>query len=477
MLGWRLQGLLINISQKGCLMSSNITVSSLSVNSKDYNCNLLQSFTIKKNQLESAGFLPFESDIQSECQLHTLEGVKGQLMYKLINKTDLKPSYRVLNDQIEANQKARKASSKDIQKLLLSERITGKSIFDQKSHSGGPSYLEYNAQDRGDFELAEKINDLRWQENIVHQCGKSVIWLEGEKTKDNYLKKVKCRKAWCPDCGGKNGIIHKSRMSAVQTRVNVEDKNIQQLILTTPVHIRPQLMNRKNLEYLVQSGKQLTEHFFGVPVLDKYGHIKKYHLDDGVICNIHIFGDKKPGVYHPHINIDILVKKGQRLKLKPSILESIKKYWLKKLKKFDENLEVVDVQYKYKKTPGECMLALKYMCRPWSAEDYAAVEDEKFKSFLVLELSGFRYLRFWGAVSDKRYKDEISLPEVKSEVESVVGEPLKMLFVAPFDEVAWSGRIDLIADGLFRVRKRNTAEEERSFQECFNFFSSQALKG
>jgi hypothetical protein len=113
------------------------------------------------------------------------------------------------------------------------------------------------------------------------------------------------------------------------------------------------------------------------------------------------------------------------------------------------------------------------MCRPWSAADYEAITDERLKEFLVIDLSGFRYLRFWGALADKRYKDEMDLSEVKVEAETVVGEKLNMLFVAPFDVVAWSGKIDLIADGLYRVRKRNNITEEKSFKECFDYFSSQ----
>jgi hypothetical protein len=153
------------------------------------------------------------------------------------------------------------------------------------------------------------------------------------------------------------------------------------------------------------------------------------------------------------------------------------KYWLKKLQKFDSELEVVDTFFSFRIGPAKCMHALKYMCRPWSVVDYEAIEDEKLKEFLVIHLSGFHYLRFWGALADKRFKDEMSLPEVTAEAEIKVGEKLKMLFVAPFDQVMWSGKIDLIADGLYRVRKRNSVEDEISFKECFNFFSSQAAGG
>jgi len=376
---------------------------------------------------------------------------------------------------IEDHQAWRKRK-KNIAKILLSERISGRSIFDQKSMPECSPYLEHNAQDRGDLKRDKKHNDLRYQESIVNHCGKSVVWLEGQDTGDNYLKKIECRKQWCPVCGGKGGKIHKHRLHAELKRVDVNNYNLQQSVLTVPVYLRHFFIDRENLEYLEQSAKKLTEKFFGVPVFDSKGHIKKYRLEVGVIVTTHLFGEVA-GVFHPHINIQVLAKKNEKLKLDKSILKAINKFWLKKLQKFDEKLEVVDTEYSFKTSPHRVMHALKYMCRPWSVADYEAIQDDRLKEFLVIDLSGFRYLRFWGALADKRYKDEMILPDLKDDVESVVCEKLKMLFVAPFDEVAWSGKIDLIADGLYKVRKRNSIDEEKNYKECFDFFSSQADYG
>lgn len=395
--------------------------------------------------------------------------------YQLNKKTDLKPSYRVLNDQIEANQKARKARSKDIQKLLLLERITGKSIFDQKSHSGGPSYLEHNAGTWGDLQSNENIDDLKYYEGIVSQCGKSAVWLLGQDTENFYLKKIDCRKPWCPVCGGKGGKIHNARLHSILSRMNPEKYNLRQFVFTIPSELRLFFQSAEKLSMLPAVAKSVIERFFGEPVFDKKGHIKKYKLVKGVVEYLHLFGEEL-GIFKPHVNIHIFEDKKEKLKLDASVLEAIKKCWLKKIKAIsgNEELSVIDVQYSFRTTTKKNIHSMKYMSRPWSAEDYAAIEDEDLKRFLVIDLKGFLYIRFWGAMANCKYKDEMSLSEVKEEVESVVGEKLNMLFIAPFDEAAWSGKTDLIGDGLYRVRKRNNAEEEKSFRECLDYFSGQS---
>jgi hypothetical protein len=235
--------------------------------------------------------------------------------------------------------------------------------------------------------------------------------------------------------------------------VDVEKYNIQQLVLTVPAHLRHFFMNRENLEYLEKSAKHLTEKFFGVPVFDKKGHVRKYKLEVGVISNTHLFGEEK-GIFKPHINIQVFPDKNKKLKIDRSKLESINKYWLKKLKIFDVNLEVVDVHFSFRDTPAKVMHAIKYMCRPWSSDDYVSIEDENLKRFLVLDLSGFRYIRFWGLLADRSYRDEMDISDIKKDCESKAGEKLIMLFVAPFDLKSWAPRLEEVDIGFYRVREK-----------------------
>lgn len=316
-------------------------------------------------------------------------------------------------------------------------------------------YLEYNAQNRGDLQASDII-DFKYQENIVSQCGKSVVWLQGQDTENFFIKKIDCRKSWCPVCGGKGGKIHNSRLHAILKRVNPEKYNLRQFVFTVPEQLREILKTRENLEKLVQLAKKTIEKFFGDPVFDAAGHVKKYKLKNGVIEYLHLFGDEAPGVFKPHVNIHIFEDKKVRLKLDASVLDSIKKYWLKKLKIFDETLSIADVHYCFRDSVRKNVHSLKYMARPWSSTDYSEIQDENLKRLLVLDLSGFLYVRFWGNMSNRKYKDEMDLSEIQNEVALRAGEKVNFLGVAPFDFDSWSksGRLEDWGDGLYRVKRK-----------------------
>jgi len=394
-----------------------------------------------------------------------------------VNEIPQGRSYRFLNDLIERNQSARR-KPKNISKILLRERITGRSIFDSsESLPDAFPYLEYNAQTLGDMQGADNVKDFRYTENLASQCGKSAVWLHGERSGNMYLKKIHCKKQWCPECGGKGGRIHKSRMHSILSRVDVSKYHIGQWVLTVPELTRGFFQSSENLAKLEKGAKEFAEKFYGEPEFDKLGHIKRYKLKKGVISYLHTFGDEEPGVYKPHINLHIFEEKRTKMKLEKSVLDTMRAYWLKKIKAItgNQDLTEVDVHYSFRMSARKKMHAIKYMSRPWSAADYAAIEDEDLKRLLVVEMKGFLYLRFWGSLANCKYKDEMSLPEIKKEVESVVGEPLKMLFVAPFDEKKWALKIDLIADDLYRVKPKDR-NELWNYRECMDYFSGKRLQ-
>ena len=70
----------------------------------------------------------------------------------------------------------------------------------------------------------------------------------------------------------------------------------------------------------------------------------------------------------------------------------------------------------------------------------------------------------------------MSLPGIKKEVESVVGEPLKLLFVAPFDEKSWASKLELIGDDLYRIKSKYSREELWNYRECMDFFDNKKLQ-
>jgi hypothetical protein len=48
----------------------------------------------------------------------------------------------------------------------------------------------------------------------------------------------------------------------------------------------------------------------------------------------------------------------------------------------------------------------------------------KSKKFLVIEMSGFQYLRFWGALANCNYSDQFNVQEEKNICEEKCGEKL-----------------------------------------------------
>jgi len=354
---------------------------------------------------------------------------------------------------IEAHQAARKRNSGNIAKILLKERISGRSIADMVPDCS--PYIYHNALTNRDFLSSEYKRDFRYKENLVNVCGKSVVWLQGAVSEDFYVKKIDCRKSWCPVCGGKGGKIHNSRLHAILSRVNLNFYNLRQFVFTFPQELREILKNKKNLSLAAGFLKKIIEKEFGEIELDKHGHINGYKLKKGVDVYFHLFGDEQPGVYKPHLNVHIFEDKKEKLRISPELLDRIKQAWLKKLKYFDESITVVDVHYSFQIGIKKKIHRLKYMSRPWSAADYAAIDDDELKKFLVVEMSGFQYLRFWGAMANCKYRDDMRAPEQIKEVENKAGEKLMPLFIASFDDTAWINRLEKLDDGFYRVKKKD----------------------
>ncbi len=343
--------------------------------------------------------------------------------------------------------------------IVPKKKLEIERIFKEKilgiSMKGFP-YLEYNALTGGDFNLDQS---LEYKIAVSEQCQKSVVWFEGQSSGLHYVKKIDCRKHWCPVCGGKGGHIHKNRIHSVLRRLDIDQYNIRQFVLTVPESLRDKLKDRESINKLISYSKQLTDKFFGVPVFDKKGHVRKYHLEKGCISYLHLFGDEQSGIYKPHVNIHIFEDKKEKLILSESILNSIRKYWLKKLRQFDQSLDVADIHYKFRIAKGHKLHAIKYMTKSWGADDFQQCDDE-LKNFLVMEMSGFQYLRFWGALSNCNYKDEFNFNEEREECQSKVGEKLKALYIAPFDDVSWSNRMVEIDKGFYLILQKEIKKNE-----------------
>lgn len=332
---------------------------------------------------------------------------------------------------------------RQVKKMEVSKKLSA--IYSYNAERVSP-YLEDNAQTWGDFEIKSKIA-------LAGQCGKSVVWFTGQSTGLTYVKKIDCHKFWCPTCGGRNGKIHKHRIHSILKRFDIENYNLRQLVLTVPDTIRQKLMSRENLNLLFSYSKQLAEKFFGEPVFDKKGHVKKYKLTKGVISYLHMFGEEA-GIYKPHINLHILEEKTIKLKLDEGTLKAINKYWLKKLRNFEPSLDVVDTHYKFRCLKSHKLHAVKYMSRPAGIDDFNMLSDE-MKKFMIMDLNAFLYLRFYGALANCNYKDEFDVQEEQAECESKCGENLIRGQITSFDEESWKNRMVKVDEGFYIILAKN----------------------
>lgn len=342
-------------------------------------------------------------------------------------------------------------SEMSVRKYKLKQRIGG---FYQNALSGAQPYLDSNAHEGGNFEL-------RYAENIPSVCGQQVLLFDGAESGKQYIKKIYCRKHWCPICGGKDGKIHDSRLHSILARINPDNINARQLVFTIPADLREIFADRDKLNDLYAMAKQVVEKHFGVPVFNKKGYVKKYTLDKPAISYLHVFGDEELGVFKPHINVHILEDKKIKLKLSQSELELIRLSWLKKLRKYSKGLTVVDIQYSFTTSKGKLIHKVKYMSKPWSKEHYDAIEDDNLKKLLVLSLSGFQYLRYWGKLSNRTYKDEMDLTEVQPELEKIIHEDLIFRGWMQFNFESYKNRLVEIDKGFYQLIERVDYESEK----------------
>lgn len=312
-------------------------------------------------------------------------------------------------------------------------------------------YLDINAQ-VGRVLSPEYDQEL----NRSHMCHQSVAWFRGEKTGEHYVKPIDCRKHWCPVCGGRGGKIHNSRKHAVMKRVDFNKYNIRQIVITVPNDFHERFMNRDALSKLMGAAKRLVERFFGKPLFDQKGKVKGYKLEQGAISYLHVFGDEDQGVFKPHVNIHIFEPLSARLKVSPEFLEGMRDSWKRALRGMGHAAESTDIHYSFRDRLKKKFHAVKYMSRPWSLEDLKAVQSDHLKVLLVQKMKGFQYLRFWGALANAVYKDEMDIEDIKKEVKSKVEELLIFLFVAPFNFNSWKDSLEEIEDDFFRIIKGKT---------------------
>jgi hypothetical protein len=269
---------------------------------------------------------------------------------------------------------------------------------------------------------------------------------------EDYMNPIDCRKAWCPKCGGKGGKVHKARKKAIRDRIDIDRLNLRYLVLTVPERFRHLFMSRKGLNGLTRAARRLTGMAFG----EKTGAAYSWHL----------YGDKDPWKFNPHLNVVVPEEKSVKLKLSRADLDDIKTTWKRSLIGLGcVGIDAVDVFYEFRIKAAHKGHLIKYVARPtWDAETLNHV-DEAEQWFLVLGLKGFRYVNFWGTLSNRLYRESMgqTIREAKQTAEELIGKKLHFRGVFPVNvELMLSnGHIVQVYDGLYKIVKQKQKDRSR----------------
>lgn len=243
-------------------------------------------------------------------------------------------------------------------------------------------------------------------------CAKTLLEIEGVETLKHGFVRIDCNKWWCPSCGNKGGKINKRRVHDIKARVG-EQKYCRQWTFTVPEEHRSRFMSKKGLNKLVDAVHRL---------------ITAYYPKKSCVITVHVLAEKSAG-FAPHVNVDIFEEKACILKETPERLEAVRETWLRSLSAMigGERLEVVDVFYNFKKNERQVWHSMKYMTRPLginnSVEFLNKCNDGDLLRFLVLELKGYHFIRYWGP-DMKVKKSELSIDE---RARRLMGEPFRIV--------------------------------------------------
>lgn len=176
-----------------------------------------------------------------------------------------------------------------------------------------------------------------------------------------FAKELVCSKEWCSVCGKKDSVAHNRRFMRWLPKV-CQMAKVGYFVFTLPESERAQYRTKKALAAL---GHRVQ------------GLLKSYGYTRG-LRRWHWFGDKSTK-WNPHLNI--LVDGGF---VSPGQLDKVRAAYARLL-----GVQVVDVNYHYRRSPGQMVHTLKYVTRATFSEFEWDIE-------MALELRGFRNMVVWG---------------------------------------------------------------------------------
>jgi len=176
-------------------------------------------------------------------------------------------------------------------------------------------------------------------------------------------KELVCGKEWCSVCGEDGSIAHMRRFSRWLSKI-MQSENIGYFVFTIPVEARERYRSKRALAKL---GHDIQE------LLKSVGYTRG-------LRRWHFFGDKSVK-WNPHLNLlvdsgFVSEKKMEIIKKKCAFVMGI-------------DLAKVNVNYRYRRSPGKMIHTLKYITR-------ATFHDYEWDMEMSLELRGFRNMVVWG---------------------------------------------------------------------------------
>ncbi|MBA7671441.1 hypothetical protein ES703_79599 [subsurface metagenome] len=188
-------------------------------------------------------------------------------------------------------------------------------------------------------------------------------WLMGScENGHRYAKELYCGREWCEVCGAEWSAAHQRRFARWVSKAT-QIKTLGYFVFTIPDELRAKYRRKKALADL---GGQVVD------LLKSYGYSRG-------LRRWHFFGDKSRK-WNPHLNCLV-----DGHYIPASKLDRIKAAYARVL-----GVEVVDIYYRYQRSPGQKVHTLKYVTR-------ATFLDWHWDSEMALELHGFRNQLWWGS--------------------------------------------------------------------------------
>lgn len=320
-----------------------------------------------------------------------------------------------------------------------SEDITSGNLSDSDDYL----YLETLSSHGGG--LDKFIADIEYLQYRARGCAQIGIKFKGATTGKDYRKFLNCMRAWCRKCGAVGGPIHKKRMAHIIEKVGlgVEMGIVYNLTFTVNEADRYLFQSRAGENSLIRMAQKIT---------------KEEQPGRGSMAALHLFGNKYPGKFHPHVETLTFDSPGAKFVLSKKTLERINKRWQKALRGFGcRSVRPGSVHYSFATTPEKIRHKLKYVTRPCPGpENYEAIKgDVALSRFVWVEMNGFMYIRYFNGYRNKKNKNE-QVKEVVKECCSAAGE--KLIYV-PNDVMTRSEfnlrympwEYEKLGDGLYRI--------------------------